>query len=77
MLKIANLSIDKIKSKISQFIYYKNIRITVLTDSLFRIEKDNTLTFEDRASQSIINKSIFDIYIDKIIVMHLFLIENP
>ena len=45
----------------SQYIYVNNARITVLTDCLFRIETSDNKIFEDKATQSIINRKLKEV----------------
>ena len=39
-------------------IFYKDYRITLITDSLFRIEQNNEKKFNDSATQTIINRDL-------------------
>ena len=40
------------KSPATQTVLWRDFRVTVLSDRLFRIEEDSTRTFNDRATQS-------------------------
>lgn len=58
MYKLNYLASESSKSIDSNFIYINNARITLLTDSLFRIEVNKDKVFEDRATQSIIIRNL-------------------
>lgn len=57
MLKLKSITND-IKALDSSIIFVNDTRITLLTDSLFRIETNKDKVFEDRATQSIINRKL-------------------
>ena len=58
MYKLSYLGNQSPKSNDSNFIFINDARITLLTDSLFRIEANKDRIFEDRATQSIIIRNL-------------------
>ena len=45
------------KSPATQTVLWRDFRVTVLSDRLFRIEEDSTHTFNDRATQSVLYRN--------------------
>lgn len=45
------------KSPATQTVLWRDFRVTVLSDRLFRIEEDSTRTFNDRATQSVLYRN--------------------
>ena len=60
MLKLKSITND-IKALNSSIIFVNDTRITLLTDSLFRIETNKDKIYEDRATQSIINRKLDEV----------------
>ena len=58
MYKINYLPSQSSKSDDSSMIYINDARITILTDSLFRIEVNKDKIFEDKATQSVLYRNL-------------------
>ena len=58
MYKINYLPSQSSKSDDCSMIYINNARITILTDSLFRIEVNKDKIFEDKATQSVLYRNL-------------------